>query len=50
MIKDVLGSGEVIKQGVTASRYVVQDKKGLYLLSLLFNGNLVFPLKQANFV
>lgn len=41
MIKDVLGFGKVIKQSVTTSRYVVQDKKGLYLLSLLFNGNLV---------
>ena len=55
MIKDVLGFGEVIKQGVTASRYVVQDKKGLYLLSLLFNGNLVFKhrfyqLKRWNII
>ena len=49
MIKDVLGFGQVIKQGVTTSRYVVQDKKGLYLLSLLFNGNLVTNRKQISF-
>ncbi len=49
MIKDVLGFGKVIKQGKTTSRYVVQDKKGLYLLSLLFNGNLVTNNKQIDF-
>ncbi len=49
MIKEVLGFGKVIKQGVTTSRYIVQDKKGLYLLSLLFNGNLVTKKKQISF-
>ena len=41
MIQKTLGFGKVIKQGKTTSRFVVQDKKGLYLLCLLFNGNLV---------
>lgn len=41
MIKTNLGLGKVIKQGKTTSRFVVQDKKGLYLLATLFNNNLV---------
>lgn len=49
MIKETLGFGKVIKQGVTTSRYVVQDKKGLYLISLIFNGNLVTKRKSLNF-
>lgn len=49
MIKETLGFGKVIKQGVTTSRYVVQDKKGLYLISLLFNGNLVTKRKSLSF-
>jgi len=49
MIQETLGFGKVIKQGVTTSRYVVQDKKGLYLLSLLFNGNLVTKRKVLSF-
>lgn len=49
MIKDVLGFGKVIKQGVTTSRYLVQDKKGLFLISLLFNGNFVTSRKQKTF-
>jgi len=49
MIQKVLGFGKVIKQGETTSRYVVQDKKGLYLLSLIFNGNLVTKRKVLSF-
>ena len=49
MIQKVLGFGKVIKQGVTTSRYIVQDKRGLYLLSLLFNGNLVTKRKNLSF-
>jgi hypothetical protein len=49
MIQKVLGFGKVIKQGITTSRFVVQDKKGLYLLSLLFNGNLVTKKKYLQF-
>jgi hypothetical protein len=49
MIKETLGFGKVIKQSVTTSRFIVQDKKGLYLLSLLFNGNLVTKRKHLSF-
>jgi cytochrome c oxidase subunit 1 len=48
-IKQVLGFGRVMKQGSTTSRYVVKDMANLELLILLFNGNLVFPLKQSSF-
>lgn len=41
MIQNNLKFGKVIKQGNTVSRYVVQDKIGLYLIALLFNGNLM---------
>lgn len=48
-IKDLFGFGSVIKQGATTSRYVVKNIADLELLMLLFNGNLVFPLKQSSF-
>jgi hypothetical protein len=48
-IKQTLGFGRVIKQGSTTSRYIVEDIGSVILLIALFNGNLVFPLKQANF-
>lgn len=49
MIKEVLGFGSVMKQGSSTSRFVVKDLANLELLILLFNGNLVFPLKQSTF-
>lgn len=49
MVKETLGFGKVIKQGVTTYRFIVQYKKGLYLLSLLFNGNLVTKRKHLSF-
>lgn len=49
MIQDVLGFGKVIKQGQSTSRYVIQDKKGLYLICLLFNKNIVSPQKFKSF-
>ena len=49
MIKYNLGFGKVIKQGKTTSRFVVQDKKSLYLLALLFNQNLVSFTKFNSF-
>lgn len=48
-IKEVLGFGSVMKQGPRTSRYVVKDIANLELLIVLFNGNLVFPLKQSSF-
>jgi hypothetical protein len=44
-----LGFGKVIKQGKTTSRFVVQDKAGLYLLCALFNGNIVTRSKLESF-
>ncbi|OAX32218.1 homing endonuclease [Rhizopogon vinicolor AM-OR11-026] len=47
MIQNNLKLGKVIKQGNTVSRFVVQDKLGLYLIALLFNGNLI-TLQKIN--
>lgn len=49
MIQRELGFGKIIKQEKTTSRFVVQDKKGLYLIAALFNGNLVTPTKMESF-
>jgi len=49
MIQKILGFGKVIKQGKTTSRFVVQDKKGLYLIAALFNNNLVTCSKISQF-
>ena len=51
-IKDNLGFGKVIKQSVKQSthRYIVQDINNLSLLSLIFNGNMVFPTRNARFL
>ena len=51
-IKDNLGFGKVIKQSVKQSthRYVVQDNKNLFLICLIFNGNMVFPTRNARFL
>lgn len=48
-IQKTLGFGRIIKQGPTASRFVVEDLTSIMLLIALFNGNLVFPLKQDSF-
>ena len=48
-IQRVLGFGRLIKQGARTSRFVVEDVASLTLLIAVFNGNLVFPLKQASF-
>ena len=48
-IQRVLRFGRVIKQGANTSRFVVEDLASVALLIALFNGNLVFPLKQASF-
>jgi hypothetical protein len=41
--------GKVIVQGKTTSRYIIQDKLGLYLISLNFNGNIRTPDKLRSF-
>lgn len=48
-IQRVLRFGRVIKQGARTNRFVVEDIASVALLIDLFNGNLVFPLKQASF-
>lgn len=48
-IQQQLGFGRVIKQGHKTSRFIVQDISNLYILILLFNGNIVFPSKQNSF-
>lgn len=48
-IQRTLGFGRVVKQGPYTSRFVVEDIASVSLLVALFNGNLVFPLKLANF-
>lgn len=49
LIKTTLGFGRVIKQGPQTSRFIVEDMASVTLLIALFNGNIVFPLKQASF-
>jgi len=51
LIKSKLGFGNVIVQSTKnkTHRYIIQDVKGLILISLIFNGNMVFPTKIARF-
>jgi hypothetical protein len=48
-IQETLGFGKVIKQGERTSRYIVQDINNLYLIILLFNGNIVLPTRKIRF-
>lgn len=50
-IKNNLGFGRVILQSKKQNtyRFVVQDFKSLYLICLLFNGNMIFPTRKARF-
>jgi hypothetical protein len=49
-IQSQLGFGKVLKQGKTTSRFIVQDALNLYLIALIFNGNIVLPVKNENFL
>jgi hypothetical protein len=51
-IKDTLGFGRVVLQSskLNTHRFIVQDLKNLYLICLLFNGNMVFPTRNARFL
>jgi cytochrome c oxidase subunit 1 len=51
-IKDNLCFGKVIVQSIKQKthRYVVQDTKNIYLICKLFNGNMVFPTRNARFL
>jgi LAGLIDADG endonuclease len=48
-IQKELNLGKVIVQGKTTSRFIVQDKLGLYLISLIFKGNVRTPDKLISF-
>lgn len=48
-IQKELKMGKVIVQGKTTSRFIIQDKLGLYLISLIFNGNIRTPDKLLSF-
>jgi hypothetical protein len=48
-IQKQLNFGKVIVQGKTTSRFIVQDRLGLYLISLIFNGNIRTPDKLRSF-
>lgn len=48
-IQNELGFGKVLKQGKRVYRYIVQDKKNLELITLLFNGNIILPTRQKRF-
>jgi hypothetical protein len=48
-IQRELNMGKVINQGKSTSRFIVQDKLGLYLLCLIFNGHIRTPDKLKSF-
>jgi hypothetical protein len=50
-IKSNLGFGKVIVQSAknNTHRFIIQDMKGLVLIALLFNGNMVFTTRSARF-
>ena len=51
-IRDNLGFGKVISQSTKQKthRFIIQDYKNLYLICLLFNGNMVFPTRNSRFI
>jgi hypothetical protein len=51
-IKDNLGFGKVFIQSSKQKthRFIVQDFKNIFLICLLFNGNMVFPSRLARFL
>ena len=48
-IKKELNMGKVVKQGKNTSRYIIQDILGLYLIALIFNGEIRTPDKLKSF-
>jgi hypothetical protein len=41
--------GKIITQGKTTSRFIIQDKLDLYLIALIFNGQIRTPSKLKSF-
>ena len=48
-IQKELNIGKVINQSKTTSRFIIQDILGLYLISLIFNGEIRTPSKLESF-
>ena len=48
-IQKQLNMGRVITQGKTTSRFIIQDKLGLYLIALIFNGEIRTPSRFKSF-
>jgi hypothetical protein len=48
-INKYLGFGKVIKQGKRTHRFICQDIQSIYLIILLFNGNIMLPSRKNNF-
>jgi hypothetical protein len=48
-IQKELNMGKVITQSKSTSRYIIQDLLGLYLIALIFNGEIRTPLKLISF-
>lgn len=48
-IQKELNMGKVITQGKTTSRFIIQDMLGLYLIALIFNGQIRSPGKLRSF-
>ena len=48
-IQQTLNMGKVIKQGKTTSRFIIQDKLGLFLIAWIFNGHIRSPGKLTSF-
>lgn len=50
-IKSEFGFGNIYiqSQKQKTKRYIIQDLTNLYLMCLLFNGNMYFPVRQAKF-
>lgn len=49
-IKENLGFGSIGSVNDKVSRLVIYDTKNIYLLCLLFNGNMVLPTRNARFL
>lgn len=48
-IQTELNMGKVIKQGKSSSRFIIQDKLSLYLICLIFKGQIRSPSKLHSF-
>jgi hypothetical protein len=44
-----LGLGKIIRQSNRTHRLIVQDIQSIYLIILLFNGNIILPSRKKNF-